>query len=563
MRWKQKPFDPDKRDALEADGILPLFATILANREAPIFKKADIADFVECPLANLPDPESIAGIADASVLLGTGDHNHAVIFGDYDVDGVSSSYMMRRVLKQLGVAKVDIFLPERMKDGYGLNDQSVRRFLSLTKGMGVDLVLALDCGSSSRSQISAIKKDIPDANVIVVDHHIVSENEFSDNAEAVVNPRISGSDPFCTGGLVYMLARNMAMDDGLLPYAALATVADVCELQGANRILVKQGLEAFKHCRDVGIMELFNVSEVDPAKCASEDIGFKIAPMINAAGRIGLATTALKALESPNRDVAVEVADKLRGLNDTRKRIQGEIVSQVEQNLSKIRGKASILAQDDSWHIGIVGIVAGKLAEAHRCPVLCFGRTEKGITGSARSQGGVHIKEVLDDCSEMFERYGGHEQAAGATLKPEYLDNAAEIFDRAVIRHMQARGLKAAPVLYDAELDSRFAQMLANKAKISSICDRIEALGPFGNCNERPVLRANGLKCKAVYPWKSNKGGFIKFERIALDCYANVPDLKEKIEGKRVDVLFKFEKSFKDEGGWAIRVERARIADVS
>lgn len=558
MTWKQKEYDEGRKKKLEESGVLDFFATIMANRDNGIESKEDIVKHVNMGDSEMDDPFSLKNM-DKAVEIVRNTKGSAIIFGDYDVDGVTSTYMARRMLRQLAYDSVKSFIPRRSEDGYGLNDKSVANFIEAAKGMHFDLFMILDCGSSSDGHILQIRERWPDAKIVVFDHHLIESGTFSASADAVVNPRIGDSHPFCTGGLMMQLARALFGREQYMeyyPYGALATVADVCTLQGSNRIIVKNGLQQMAVKCDVGLRKMFEVANKNHEKCSSEDIGFSIAPMINAAGRISDANIALKTLEEKNEETAMELATELFGLNNYRKEIQEEIFKKVEEILEGSMGnRKSILVHGD-WNPGVVGIIAGQLAEKYSCPVLCLGRGSDGsIKGSARSRVGINIKEVMDDCKEMFSRYGGHEQAAGATLKNEYADSAWDMFDQAVRRHMEKNDMKSVPVLYDVEISHRLLLKLND-----GFCERLEAFAPFGNGNERPVIRANGLKCKMVNEWSSGKGGFIHMDKISLDAFAMVPNLKEKISGKRIDILFTIERSFMKEGGWAIRVHKAMIS---
>jgi len=562
MSWKQKEYDKERMQSLSDDGILPMLATIVANRPNDICNKSDIKKYVQCEIEDIADPLQLSGMDTAVKTVAKCDREKTVlIFGDYDVDGVTSSYLCRKVLRKSGFKDVKVFLPHRKKDGYGLNDNSVANLLDAASDLDVGLFVILDCGSSSRDQIEKLKTVFTNAMFLVFDHHIIDPENFSGNAEAVINPRIGKNELFCTGGLMYQFARAVHKDlkqEEYLPYAAIATVADVCHMQGSNRIIVRKGLQETSNVTDMGLKRLMNTAEIDPCDCTEDDIGFGIAPMINAAGRLSSATRGLKLLECTNLEEADSAAKGLQAINDERKNIQNEILDEAENMIvGKMDGKKTIVVHGENWNIGVVGIVAGRLAEKYTCPVICFGNDEGTITGSARSRGGIHIKEAMDNCKDIFLRYGGHEQAAGATLNPEFLDVAWDRFDRAVKEQMVKKGMLSMPFIYDAEIDTRILRNLND-----SFAERLAQLGPFGNGNEKPILRANGLKCKMVHAWKKGSGGFLKFDKIGMECYAMVPDLKSKIEGKTVDVLFQIERCFMDDVKWAVRVLKARIADV-
>jgi single-stranded-DNA-specific exonuclease len=557
--WKMKDIDGDRKKALEEDGMMEFFATILSNRDNGVRSKSDAVKHAMCEEKHMESPKNLANMEKAAkIVKETG--GKACIFGDYDVDGVTSTYMARKMFRDLGYEEVKSFIPQRDEDGYGLNDKSVENLIKSTAGMEFDIILVLDCGSSSKNHINVIRERWPNAKIVVVDHHLIEDENFSSNADAIVNPRIGDSHPFCTGGLMMQMARllfDKEKQREYFPYGAMATIADVCVLQGTNRIMVSIGLEEIKKTKDIGIRKMFEVANKNIDKCTVEDIGFSIAPMINAAGRISNANIALMTLEEKDDKRAESLANELHCLNEQRKDIQKDIFQKVSEQIGERGTRKSILVCGD-WNPGVVGIVAGQLAERYSCPAICFGKGKDGsIKGSARSKEGINIKEVMDSCNEMFSRYGGHEQAAGASLKDEYEDRAWDIFEEAVVKYMETKGMNYIPTLYDVEITPRMMSKIDDK-----FCERLDAFAPFGNGNERPVIRVNGIMCHTVHEWSSGKGGFIKMDKVNMDAYAMVDGLKDKMQGKVVDILFTIERSFMEEGKWAIRVQKAKMSEI-
>jgi single-stranded-DNA-specific exonuclease len=560
MNWELKPYDHKIKNELMDGGLLELFSLVLSNRNNGISQKSDITRYTACSLDDIDNPEDLQDMKKTSDIIREKIGGNAIIFGDYDVDGVSSSFMARRLLRHLGYADIKVFLPHRTRDGYGLNDNSVYNFNELTKNMSVDLIMVLDCGTSNRGHVESIRELHKNARFVILDHHIVVGEDLSSNADTVVNPRLNDAHPFCTGGLVYQLARQMLGDKlpviEYLPYAALATVADVCHMQGANRIIVKNGLEMMGDMEDIGLKSLMKIAEINASECTEEDLGFMIGPMINAAGRLWESTAALKLLEAKSQSEAESMAQNLKAINDKRKEMQKQIVKEAEEKISRgIKGRNTILVHGD-WNIGIVGIVAGRLAEKYMMPTLCLGKSENGdIVGSARSKGAVHLKNAMDDCSHIFLRYGGHEQAAGATLDPAHLDDAWDEFDAAVTRQMKAKGMKSMPILYDAGIDHKLLRHVNDM-----FCKKLELMGPFGSGNPRPVFLIPSVTCDDVKEWVSNKGGFVKLKETDMECFAMVPNVKSKLAGKRVDLLCSIVKSFKDDVDWSIKILNARLS---
>ena len=305
--------------------------------------------------------------------------------------------------------------------------------------------------------------------------------------------------------------------------------------------------------------ELMAAAGISPEKCTSEDMAFMLAPMINAAGRLASPMIAFELFDAPTRESAVARAKELQVLNEERKRLQERTLDEARQLAGAIPEAQGLLLYSPDWHAGIVGIIAGHLAEKLRMPSFCFCQTGKRIVGSARSIPGVNLKEVMDSCGDLFVRYGGHEQAAGGELKPEALPEAGQRFNEAVGRYLKTHNVEIGVVDYDIQIDSAMARRLDG-----NFCRRLEALEPFGQGNERPLFRMDGLKCENVYEWRSGKGGFVKFADLDMPCHASVPGIKEKLSHRRVDVLFTIGRNFVAEtGDYAIKICHARPASAS
>jgi len=554
MEWKIKPHRKEQYNILKSHGIAPIFCTLLSNRDFPWVKnKEDIGTLIESPLSLLEDPTNIAGMEQVSTYFLEIADKDVVVFGDYDVDGVLSSFMCEKLLLKLGASSVDVYLPSRTDDGYGLNEESVNNFLSICK-KDYKLVVILDCGSSSKKQIEKIKKHIKNAFVVIIDHHIIDDKNFSSNADCVTNPRLNDATPYCAGGLIYQLVRQCAKSKSIdhlfyIPYAAISTIADVCPLTGSNRIIVKNGLHFLRMCHDPGIDSLFKVAEIEKNKCTSEDVSFRIGPMINASGRIKMASKAFQLFRKKNLEDAEEIAKNLHLLNEERKKIQKYIADEaIDQFETNRNGKNSALLYRDNWNPSVVGIVASKIAERYNIPVICFGKSKDQIKGSARSINGINIKEIMDDCSHLFSHYGGHEMAAGAALKPEFLDKAWDIFNESVEKYKKKNNIGEPVLKYDYEVDADLLLRIDE-----AFCDRLSMLEPFGHGNEIPILRANGLYCREVKEWKSGTGAFLQIDNVGLSCFGFGVNLKQ-IQDKKIDVLFSLSRSFIDGEKWQIRM---------
>lgn len=555
MNWKQKPFDDEQYSMLRHAGLVPLFCTLISNRAfSDVRTKTDVQKLVTAPFSMIESPLDIPNMDIATKIILQNGEEDAVVFGDYDVDGITSSFMCERLLKDLGARSVDVYLPSRVNDGYGLNPKSVKNFLSICQ-KDYALVVVLDCGSSSHDQIENIKERLPNAKIVVIDHHIISEDSISSNADVIVNWRLGDCTPYCTAGLVYQLSRlcgreKRLNDNDYLPYAAIGTIADVCEMVHSNRIIVRNGLEALSAVKDPGLLALLEISEVKIKDCNPEDISFKIGPLLNASGRIKVAKKAYRLLKSGTKEDAHKRACELKKLNEERRAIQQKIaeeaISQFEER--KIPMKSALL-YSEQWNPGVVGIVASKITEKYHVPTICFGMSNGAIKGSARSVQGINIKEVMDICSHIFLKYGGHEMAAGATLDPVCLETAWDTFNEAVLRYMDKNNIGEPSVYYDYEVDPDLL------LKIDEVfCERLVKLEPYGSGNEMPVFRANNVFCSKVKEWRSGKGGFVNLDNTSLQAFGFFPELQDQLENCSVDILFSLVRSFLPGDKWQIKI---------
>jgi single-stranded-DNA-specific exonuclease len=560
--WTQRLYNAELAQKLTKEGVLESFATIIAGRDNGIVEKTDIGKYAAKNLKDIDKPYNTAGMEKAVKIVKKTATNAkcAVIFGDYDVDGITSSVICTKMLFELGFERIVTYLPNRIDDGYGLNDASIKNFINKINAVAAvpELIMILDCGTSSEKQIRVLKStwNVP---IIVVDHHIIEEADFSKSADAVVNYRLNDSHPFCTAGSMYQFARAALKpfdSQKYIMHAAIGTVADVCMMQGSNRIIVHNGIAVLKNTDDCGLSSLLSACNINRSKIDEDTIGFSIAPVLNAAGRLADPMVAYELLTCIDSADANRLSYDLVATNERRKDLQREIIKSVEYSIKdQMKGKDSIVAIGD-WHGGIVGIVAGQLAEKHNVPVICFGRDENGrITGSGRSKTGIHIKKAMDNCSELFSRYGGHEQAAGATLKPECIDTAWDLFDAAVKKQISENKIEKTGTPYDVKIDISQFRMIN-----TSFCERLAMIGPFGQENRKPIFRVDGITCKSAYAWSSNKGGGVVFQENDIDSFAMVPDVDKILGGKRVDILFTIERSFKDSIEWSIKVQNARLA---
>ncbi len=473
-------------------GITEMLTEILWNRGFRTSKEMDL--FLSPGLRNLCQPSEIPGVEESAAVLAQGlmQGMKMAVWGDYDVDGVTSTAMVKSFLKDRGF-DCDHYLPNRLEEGYGLNVNGIRKL----RDDGIDLLLTVDCGISNNGEIAAANE--MGMTVVVSDHHLPAEE--LPPAEAICNPRMTEYNGKEFGecscatlagvGVAFML---MARLNRLLPgepvdmrqyldFVALGTIADVVELQGQNRILVKNGLLLLKDARRPGLAALKVVSGYDMfAAIGAGQVGFGLAPRINASGRMGDPGKALDLLMCEDMDTARPIAKVLDELNAERKaeedRILEEAFAQAEEHIKR-DNRAGLVLYSTSWHPGIIGIVASRVVEKFYRPTVMLCEENGIIKGSARSIKEFHIHESLTSMSELFLNFGGHKLAAGMSFKAEYLSEFRERFDQAVIDKIGNKALK--PTLkVDRELPLENIDYVLLK--------ELELMQPFGMGNPEPVF---------------------------------------------------------------------------
>jgi len=465
FRWSLSSPQPRLAGQLaEALHIPPLLAQCLLNRG--LSDPASVAAFLQPRLKQLADPFLLPNMATAveRLLQARQRGEPLAIFGDYDVDGVTSTALLLEVLRPLGW-KVHYYLPHRMDEGYGLSPDGVENCLAK---FPVSLLLAVDCGSTAVATVASLRQRGVD--VIVLDHHQVSSPAPA--ATALVNPQLgaASSGPFtelCSAGLAFKLAhalvkrgREAALPGAadfdlrpLLELVALATIADLVPLTGENRILVSAGLERLNSTHRPGLIALKRVAQ-SPARLGTYEVGFQLAPRLNAAGRLETAEDALRLLLARDLAEALPLAQKLDARNRERQKIERGIAEEV---IGAVRAKFNpqtdyvIVEGQLSWHIGVVGIVTSRVLQQFYRPTIILGGDGEEFRGSGRSIPGLDLAAALRECSDLLLRQGGHAMAAGVSLLPANL----EAF-RARLNELAGRTLKPdelqPPLCLDAEV---------------------------------------------------------------------------------------------------------------
>jgi len=498
FRWSLAPPQPLLAGQLAAQlNLSPLVVQCLVNRG--LSEPAAISNFLQPRLKNLADPLLLPGM-DAAVdrLLRARERNERlVIFGDYDVDGVTSTALLLEVLRPLGW-QVDFYLPHRMDEGYGLSVEAVENCLNK---FPATLLLAVDCGSTAVETIDSLRTRGVD--VIVLDHHQISSP--APNAVALVNPHVQSresqaesrepesgcpsslvsrrSTELCSVGLAFKLAhailkrgRQIHLPGAaefdlkpLLDLVALGTIADLVPLTGENRILVSAGLERLNTTQRAGLMALKKVAE-SPASVGTYEVGFQLAPRLNAAGRLETAEESLELLLARNPAEALPLAQKLDARNRERQKIERGIVEEV---IGAVRAKFNpetdfvIVEGQLLWHIGVVGIVASRVLQEFYRPTIILGGEGGEWRGSGRSIAGFDLAAALRDCDDLLIRHGGHAMAAGLSVQAEKIDALRQRLNELARRALKPEDLQASLRL-DAEvgLDEITVEMLGRLGRL-------------------------------------------------------------------------------------------------
>ena len=411
------------------------------------------------------------------------------IFGDFDTDGVTSAAVLVKVLRQLG-ADVEGVLPERLSEGYGFSLAAFNRCQSERKS---DLIITTDCGTSSCDAVDAAKK--VGVDVVVTDHHSVKSTVA--DALAVVNPELGDDEnaKLLAGvGVAFKLCCALIQDleergkdlkgvdlHEVLDMVAIGTVADVVPLLGDNRIMVKHGLKRINSKPSLGLSALIKISKIDSVMTCYH-IGFLLAPRLNATGRLGNADKALDLLLAADSTEAFKLARELDNVNKERRIIENEILESAVEDVDRrfnAEHTSGIVTGKKTWHVGVVGIVASRLCGRYHRPSVVIGFNESGVgRGSCRSVAGVNMVEVLGKCSDLLEAYGGHEMAAGITIKKENLVTFRQRFNKACSESVGPNDLKPS-IQVDAWVDLSDAN--------EALWRGMQRLAPVGSGNPTPI----------------------------------------------------------------------------
>jgi single-stranded-DNA-specific exonuclease len=445
------------------------------------------------------------------------------VHGDYDVDGVCSTAVLVRVLRRLG-ASVDWYLPSRLEDGYGLNPRTVEKLAA----RGTQLLVTADCAITAVDEVAHARA--LGLDVVVTDHHTPRADGALPDAP-IVHPALNGypCPELCAAGVAHKLAgallaaagEDPAAADEDLDLVALATVADVVALRGENRRLVRAGLKALAATKKPGLRALMRVAKVDPLRVDAGVLGFRLAPRINAAGRLYRADAGLELILTDDADRAAEVADELDRVNAERRLTEQRILFEAERQVAEQGDQAAYVLASDDWHPGVVGIVASRIAERYCRPAVLIALDGDSGTGSGRSVSGFDLLGALNACAEHLTRHGGHRAAAGLEIRRDDVDAFREAFRAHADVHLTEE-LRHPKERVDA--------VVAGDQLGMALAEELELLAPFGQGNPGVNLLVPAATLTDPRPMGENRhvrftveAGGTRARAVAFGCDGRLP----------------------------------------
>jgi single-stranded-DNA-specific exonuclease len=445
--------------------------------------------FLDPRLQTLGDPFALTDLRRAAnrILQAIAAREKMVIFGDYDVDGITSSALMWRILRRLG-GEVETFLPLRMEEGYGLSQDGVERCVEQHKPA---VLIAVDCGTTAVKQVAWLRARGID--VVIIDHHALPPELPA--AHALVNPQRDGEgrlDYLASVGLVFKVCHGLLKLAGegnakidlrdYLDLVAVGTVADIVPLVDENRVLVRRGLRQLEHTLWPGLRALIAVSQVS-FPVTAQDVGFRLGPRLNASGRLGDAMRSLRLLQTDDQAEAIAIASELNRDNRERQSVEMATFLQAEAQLQETFDPTrdwGIVLSGQGWHWGVIGIVASRLQKRYHRPTVIIGLNDEGMgKGSGRSIDGISLVKALQASAELLELYGGHDMAAGLNIRAERVEAFRHMFNQHV------RG-QAGDDVFQSTL--ALSGMLSLPEVSDQLFRKFEELAPFGRMNPEPVF---------------------------------------------------------------------------
>ncbi len=530
--WNVAKPPADGVNALAQNGFSPLTSMILASRG--ICSPDQAHRYLDCS-APMPDPYLMTDMVDAATRVGLAmtQGEKIAVFGDYDVDGITATCLLTDFLRSHGCDCVP-YIPGRLEEGYGLNPIALRQLAA----EGVKLIVTVDCGITALEEAKLCKQLGMD--LVITDHHECKEQ--LPDAVAVVDPhRPDGGYPH-TGlsgvGIAFKLAAALcgSQEEVLNSYAdmvCLGTIADVMPLQGENRVFVSRGLQSLRKTTRPGLAALMQYSNCDQCTLNAASVGYVLAPRINAAGRMGQINIAIELFLTRDTERADACAKALCDLNRQRQEVEQEIYRQAVEMLPEGRPPEAIVLADESWHQGVVGIVASRIAEEYCCPAFLICLDGEHGKASSRSYGGFNLFAALNQLSPLLESYGGHELAAGFTIHREQISAFRESICALAREYYTKDTLRTA-------LDADCA-IEPDMLTVHNI-DSLDALEPCGNGCPKPTLVMEHLQIERIIPVGNGRHTRLRLRRgrhsMNAIYFSTTPEAAFIAQGDTVDVAF-------------------------
>ncbi len=523
-RWVFRPHRRREIQRLtEAMNISPILAQVLANRGR--CDPASARKFLQPRLSDIAEPEEIQAVQEAAgrIRKAAEAGEQVLVYGDYDADGTCATALLVRTLRLLGL-QPRYYIPHRLNEGYGLHLDALKKFGS----QGVDLVITVDCGINACSEVKFASGAGMD--IIVTDHH--EPGAELPQAAHVLHPRLPGQEGLFQDlagvGVAFKLAWALAKPVlagaqppldvegpsrsaaeefllGSVALVAIGTIADVVPLGGENRVFAKFGLDAIRHSKNPGIEALLRVSDLEGKPVAARDVAYRLAPRINAAGRLAEGDIALELLLTGDREKARRIAERLELENRRRQKLEGQILEAARRRVREevdLRARASIVLADPGWHAGVVGIVASRIAEEFWRPTILISQESEPAKGSGRSIPGFHLLEALEACRAHLASFGGHARAAGVSVESRNLSHFAEAFEAEA-----ARTLKPEFMAPSLEVDAEVSLAEMTEPLVSEL----GRLAPFGEGNPEPVFATLGVRVAGEVRRTGKEGQHLSF----------------------------------------------------
>lgn len=471
-------------------GLSEITAMLLVNRG--ITNPEDADRFLNPSITYLHDPFLMRDMRKAvtRIMRAIELKEKILIYGDYDVDGTTSTVILKKALSIIG-ADVSYYIPERLKDGYGLRDDAMQ----MAKDSGYHLIISVDTGIRAQQAVEHARS--LGLDIIITDHHLPEEG--LPRANAVLNPKRPDCEypnkNLAGCGVAFKLAQALLKEtsrerftESFVKIAAIGTIADIVPLIGENRVIAKYGLEGLRHPNNPGLRALLEVAGITGKAVSCFDVGFRIGPRINAVGRMAGASAAVDLFDAPDLETAMRLAVTMNEQNVARQQIEADILKQV---MSKIESDPALsdslvaVIAGERWHRGVIGIVASKVVDHLHRPAIIISIEDGVGHGSGRSIQAFHLLDGLESCSDLFERFGGHSHAAGLAMRAGKIDELRERLNKHARRVLTDEDL--VPIV------STDCQLPLKLASLETV-EEITRLEPFGPGNPQPVFEAHGAQ---------------------------------------------------------------------